>query len=69
MKKLNKTLALIQELNNEGEALTVYGRKNLDKILSFKAVKSFDWDSDLGGGFINLEDGTSMYVNYSDITG
>lgn len=38
MKKLNKTLALIQELNNEGAALTVYGRKNLDKILNFKPV-------------------------------
>lgn len=67
--KLNKTLSLIKELNEEGGCLTVYGRDKLDRILSFKAVKSFDWDSDLGGGFINLEDGTSMYVNYSDITG
>ncbi len=62
--RLNKTLKLIQELNNEGGCLTVYGRDKLDRILNFKAVKSFEWDGDLGGGTIYLEDGTKLgYIN------
>lgn len=67
--KLNKTLSLIKELNEGGGCLTVYGRKNLDRILNFKAVKSFEWDGNLNGGTIKLEGGSSLYINYSDITG
>lgn len=62
--RLNKTLKLIRELNNEGGCLTVYGRDKLDRILNFKAVKSFDWDGDLHGGTIYLKDCTKLgYIN------
>lgn len=62
--KLNKTLLLIKELNEEGGCLTVYGRDKLDRILNFKAVKSFEWDGDLGGGTIYLKDDTRLgYIN------
>ena len=64
--KLNKTLSLIKELNEEGGCLTVYGRDKLDRILNFKALKGgrFEWDSDLGGGTLYFSDGTKLgYIN------
>lgn len=67
--KLNKTLALMKELNEEECALTVYGRERLEKILNFKAVKSFTWDGDLNGGYFTLVDGSTIRIDYSDITG
>lgn len=64
--RLNKTLKLIQELNDQGGCLTVYGRDKLDRILNFKVLKGgrFVWDFDLGGGTIYLADGTKIgYIN------
>lgn len=67
--RLNKTLKLMRELNEQGYALAVYGSDKLEKVLNFKAVKSFTWDGDLNGGYFTLVDGSTIYVNYSEIAG
>lgn len=64
--KLNKTLEMMREINEkENSSMTIYGRKQLDKILNFKAVASCETNgSELT---FKLTDGSEIYANYSEI--
>ena len=57
--KMNKTLANIKK------GATIYGEKQLDKILNFKAVKSIAREDNFVT--INLENGGVIEATYSEI--
>ena len=57
--KMNKTL---ESLKN---GATIYGEKQLDKILNFKAVKSIAREDNFVT--INLENGGVIEATYSEI--
>ena len=57
--KMNKTLANIKN------GATIYGEKQLDRILNFKAVKSITREDSYVT--INLENGCVIEATYSEI--
>ena len=57
--KMNKTLANIKK------GATIYGEKQLDRILNFKAVKSIAREDNFVT--INLENGDTIEATYSEI--
>ena len=57
--KMNKTL------KNLKNGATIYGEKQLDKILNFKAVKSIAREDNFVT--INLENGDTIEATYSEI--
>ena len=62
--KLNKTLNTMRQVNDEGSSVTIYGEKQYNKILNFKAVASCDVNgSDLT---FKLTDGSTITATYQD---
>lgn len=62
--KLNKTLAMMKELNDNDSSMTIYGEKQYNKILNFKAVASCDVNgSDLT---FKLTNGSTITATYQD---
>lgn len=57
--KMNKTLATLKN------GATIYGEKQLDRILNFKAVKSIAREDNFVT--INLENGDVIEATYSEI--
>ena len=57
--KMNKTLENIKN------GATIYGEKQLDRILNFKAVKSITREDNFVT--INLENGDTVEATYSEI--
>ena len=57
--KMNKTLENIKN------GATIYGEKQLDRILNFKAVKSIAREDNFVT--INLENGDTIEATYSEI--
>ena len=60
--KLNKILTQMKEANNEGGAVTIYGKKMYKRILNFKAVESCD----IGNAVLTfkLKDGSTITTYY-----
>ena len=63
--KLNKTLAMMRECNNEGGALTIYGDKAFNKICKFKAITSCENNNNILT--FTLKDGSEITAYYSEI--
>ena len=62
--KLNKTLTMMKELNNSGSTLTIYGRKQFDRILNFKDVESCDTNGNSLS--FKLSDGSTIEATYQE---
>ncbi|MGN0608835.1 MAG: hypothetical protein ACI4J6_06485 [Oscillospiraceae bacterium] len=66
--KLNKTLAAMREINEkENSSITIYGRKQFEKILNFKAVEKAEWSDNDTFVLFTLTDGSTVSANYSEV--